>query len=76
MLEKGTVVVQIRAASTSAKAAPTSRIRIAQAVYDAEIRAASEEERPPKYALEGDQDCEGMSIPDAVAAKAAAAKAA
>lgn len=76
MLEKGTVVVQIRATSTSAKAAPTSRIRIAQAVYDAEINAATEEERPPKYLLEEDQDCEGMSIPDAVKARAAQAAAA
>lgn len=72
MLEKGTVVVLIKAASTSAKAAPTSRIRIAQAVYDAEINAATEEERPPKYSLEEDQDCEGMTIADAVAAKKAA----
>jgi len=69
MQEPGTVVVQVKAASTSARAAPTSRIRIAEEVYDAEIALAKEEERPPKYLLEGDQDCEGPSTADAVKAR-------
>ncbi len=68
---KGTVVVMIRAVSTSAKATRASRIRIPIEQYEAEVAAAKKEERPSKYFLEKDQDCEGLSLPDAVKARAA-----
>ncbi len=55
-----TILVTIKSFTNSDKAAPTSRIRIEQAVYDAEIAAAEAEDRPCKYTLEEDQACEGM----------------
>ena len=69
----GTVLVTVKAASTSAKAAPTSRTRIPKTTYDRESNAAKEEGRDSIYTLESDQNCEGMSLPEAVKAKAAAA---
>jgi len=67
------ILVTVKAASSSDKAAPTSRMRISQEQYDEALAAAEEAGRPCKYTIEEDQDCEGMSLADAKKAKLEAA---
>lgn len=66
------VLVTVKSASTSDNSAPTSRMSISQEQYDAEVAAATKEDRKCKYTLEEDQSCDGMSLADAKKAKLAA----
>lgn len=59
-----TVLVQVKAASASGKAAPTSRMRIAKEEYDAEVAAAAAQNRECKFVLE-EEGVEGLSLDDA-----------